>query len=104
MKSAQPCQTRYLEGTKFCSMVFAGRKTRYTYVAMDERVDGVVNARGLAKIDLAASSAQAAVAAKIGFGPGRIGGEAVFVPSSPDTSALKGAENCTFLWTPDVGI
>ncbi|CAL8463206.1 g2740 [Coccomyxa elongata] len=70
-----------------------GRKTRYTYVAMDERVDGVVNPRGLAKIDLAASSAQEVIAAKIGFGPGRIGGEAVFVPSSPDPSALKGEDD-----------
>ncbi len=70
----------------------AGRKTRYTYVAMEERVDGVVNAKGIAKIDLAASSAEEAIAAKIGFGPGCIGGEAVFVPNSPDPSALKGAE------------
>ena len=66
-------------------------------MAMDERKDGVVNPGGLAKVDLAASSAQAAVAAKIGFGPGRIGGEAVFVPSSPHPSALKGAEKCAYL-------
>lgn len=71
---------------------------------MDERVDGVVNPRGLAKIDLSASSALAAVAAKIGFGPGRIGGEAVFVPRSSDPSELKGAEMCLPLDTSDLGI
>lgn len=74
----------------------AGRKTRYTYVVTYEYGDGFDRPYGLAKIDLAASSPAAAVAAQIGFGRGRSGGEAVFVPSSTDPAALKSAQTSIY--------
>lgn len=60
---------------------------------MYDYVDGVEVPHGIAKFDLATSSAETAVAAKIGFGRGCSGGEAIFIPSSADPSALKGARD-----------
>ncbi|EIE21342.1 carotenoid cleavage dioxygenase 1B [Coccomyxa subellipsoidea C-169] len=70
-----------------------GRKTRYTYVVTYKYGGGFDRPYGLAKIDLAASSPAAAVPAQIGFGRGRFGGEAVFVPRSTDPAALKSEDD-----------
>ena len=67
----------------------AGRQTLYTYAAIVEtHGDGLGDAAGLVKYDLA--STDKAVAATLRFGEGRTGGEAVFVPSSTSAAALKG--------------
>jgi carotenoid cleavage dioxygenase-like enzyme len=71
-------------------LLAAGRETRYTYIATFERVDGVSTATGIAKIDLSASAEAQAVAGRIEFGRGRQGGEAVFVPRSPEPGQLQG--------------
>lgn len=65
-----------------------GRKTRYTYAAaVEKHGDGQEETVGLVKYDLASSDK--AVAAMLHFGKGRIGGEAVFVPSSTKAAELK---------------
>ena len=82
LRSPKPC----------CSL--AGRKCRYVYVAEFEAAGhglAIPPVTGIAKIDLAAPSPEAAVAGRIPFGAGRSGGEAVFIPSSGSISAGKAA-------------
>lgn len=69
----------------------AGSKCRYTYVAAAGSGTGQRGFTGLAKIDLAADSPAEAVAGRVPHGAGWVGGEATFVPRTPDAAALKGA-------------
>lgn len=70
-------------------MCNAGRKCRYAYIA--EAVGVARGHTGLVKVDLAAQTPAAAIAARLAHGPGWMGGEATFVPRSQDLAALKGA-------------
>ena len=69
----------------------AGSKCRYTYVAAAGSSAGQRGFTGLAKIDLAADSPAEAVAGRVAHGAGWVGGEATFVPRTPDAADLKGA-------------
>ena len=70
----------------------AGSKCRYTYVAAAGSGTGQQRGfTGLAKIDLAADSPAEAVAGRVLHGAGWVGGEATFVPRTPDAADLKGA-------------
>lgn len=71
-----------------------GRPCRYVYMAAMRDDKGVPLFYGISKIDLASKNPDAAVAGLVEHGPGRLGGEAYFVPGGRD-----GAEDDGYLVT-----
>lgn len=70
--------------------MLAGRKTRYTYIAIMQWNEDETVFTGVEKIDLQSQDKGESSSGSIVYGPSVTGGEAFFVPSHADPAQCDG--------------